>query len=79
MVPPVTSPAGNIQTVTLQPGVVQVSSANLEMGRIPMTDKLIAQNAETLAIVNNKHPIPAVSSSALITGRFFTLFSFLFL
>ncbi|XP_028406614.1 forkhead box protein K2-like isoform X2 [Dendronephthya gigantea] len=59
LLPTVSSPGGKIQTVTLQPSGIPVVPVKQEVMRVPTSDKVIVQNAETLVKVTNKTPMSA--------------------
>jgi hypothetical protein len=62
LLPPVTSPGGKIQTVTLQPSGIPVVSVKQEVARVPSTEKVVVQNAETLVKVTSKMPMSAMQA-----------------
>ena len=62
LLPPVSSPGGKIQTVTLQPAGIPMVSAKQEGARVPCSDKVVVQNAETLVKVNSKTPMSAMQA-----------------
>ena len=62
LLPPVTSHGGKIQTVTLQPAGMPVVSIKQEVVRVPSSDKVVVQNAETLVKVSSKTPMSAMQA-----------------
>jgi hypothetical protein len=62
LLPPATSPGGKIQTVTLQPAGIPVVSVKQEVARVPLSDKVVVQNAETLVKVSHNMPISAMQA-----------------
>lgn len=62
LLPTVSSPGGKIQTVTLQPSGIPVVPVKQEVMRVPPSDKVVVQNAETLVKVSNKTPMSAMQT-----------------
>ena len=62
LLPPVSSPGGKIQTVTLQPASMSAAVVKQDVTRVPSSDKVVVQNAETLVKVNSKTPMSAMQA-----------------
>ena len=67
LLPPVSSPGGKIQTVTLQPSGIPVVPAKQEVVQVPSSEKVVVQNAETLVKISSKMPMSAMQALQKLT------------